>query len=222
MDYLNEIGAMSILQLGATSFTITPHYCCSLSLSLSLLVVLTKPLSNYIGSLRKHFMPPPFPPQNLRLLPIGVKIPTMLTRHSSLFDVIVSVNNIRITGSSIYNDEVLLIHRVVGFFNLNFYPLPCQRSNSNFSYWTKLQFVCRTKDAMGSFNFFHQARLILKSKGILYMLHFLVCNFLGFQAKMQLCRILQVILQILTSIDQSGNILPSNSSDWQGVLLFVA
>ncbi|KAM1011999.1 hypothetical protein FF1_047141 [Malus domestica] len=66
-------------------------------------------------------------PQNLKSLPVGTKILTLLSRHSlfvttPLSGVPISLNNVKITSRlPIYDDRFLIIFRIKN--NLNLYPL---------------------------------------------------------------------------------------------------
>ncbi|KAK7269848.1 hypothetical protein RIF29_22613 [Crotalaria pallida] len=87
--------------------------------------------------LRFHFVPLPLPPQSLRLLTTGAKIPTMLpgkslTVTATSSDRITSINNLKITASPIYDDGFLLVYGVERFFDPNFqYTGPNHRSTPN-------------------------------------------------------------------------------------------
>ncbi|KAI4357697.1 hypothetical protein L6164_001631 [Bauhinia variegata] len=125
-----------------------------------------------IDLLQFHFAPLSLPLQNLRLLPAGTKIPTMfsgrsLTVTTSPSDHAISLNNVRISETPIYDDGFFLIYGIERFFNPNFqYTGPYQRPSPNSQ--------CIAKNStMSSSNPFHQTRETLQSGGYSVMASFL-------------------------------------------------
>ncbi|KAK7343458.1 hypothetical protein VNO77_12217 [Canavalia gladiata] len=85
--------------------------------------------------LRFHFAPLTLPPASLRLLPADTRIPTMLPGQSvtvttSPSDRVTSLNNIKLTGSPIYDDGFLLVYGIERFLDPSF-QFNSQRPNPN-------------------------------------------------------------------------------------------
>ncbi|XLR01967.1 hypothetical protein S83_068165 [Arachis hypogaea] len=130
--------------------------------------------------LRFHLAPLPLPAQSLRLLPAGAKIPTMLPGQSlvvttSPSDRITSLNNVRITGSPIYDDGVLLIYGVDRFFDPNFQD----NSGSNQKPNSNASCIARNLTANNSSDSFFPAIETLKSGGYTAMASFLAMQLVG-------------------------------------------
>lgn len=124
--------------------------------------------------LRFHFAPLPLPPASFRLLPAGAKIPTMLSGQSltvttSPSDRVTSLNNIKISGSPIYDDGFLLVYGTDRFFDPSFqYAGPNQRPDPS---------SCTARNrTRSSSNSLDQAIETLKSGG-----YSAVASFLGMQ-----------------------------------------
>ncbi|KAK4263887.1 hypothetical protein QN277_029244 [Acacia crassicarpa] len=124
--------------------------------------------------LRFHFSPLPLPPQNLRLLPPGSEIPTMLNNHSLVVTDShseVSLNDIQIIGSSpIYEDGLFLIYGIDSFFDPTYQYSPASQRPSPNS-------LCGLKNqTMSSSDSFAQAIETLRSTG-----YSVTASFLGLQ-----------------------------------------
>ncbi|XP_020205990.1 putative fasciclin-like arabinogalactan protein 20, partial [Cajanus cajan] len=123
--------------------------------------------------LRLHFAPLPLPPPSLRLLTAGATIPTMLPGQSltvTTSDRVTSINNVRLTGSPIYDDGFLLVYGIERFFDPTFQfntQRPSPDSNSS----------CSGKNhTAAASDSFDQAVQALKSGG-----YSVVASFLGMQ-----------------------------------------
>ncbi|XP_028757778.1 putative fasciclin-like arabinogalactan protein 20 [Neltuma alba] len=87
--------------------------------------------------LRFHVAPMPLPAQSIRLLPSGAKIPTMFDKNSLVVttppsDRRISLNNVRVNISPIYDDGFVIIYGIERFFDPNFkYVPPHRRSHPN-------------------------------------------------------------------------------------------
>ncbi|XP_054808338.1 putative fasciclin-like arabinogalactan protein 20 [Prosopis cineraria] len=87
--------------------------------------------------LRFHVAPMPLPAQSLRLLPSGAKIPTMFDKNSLVVttppsDRRISLNNVRVNISPIYDDGFMIIYGIERFFDPNFrYVAPHRRPHRN-------------------------------------------------------------------------------------------
>jgi hypothetical protein len=124
--------------------------------------------------LRFHFVMIPLPLQSFRRLPAGAKLPTMyagksLTVTTSPPDHAISINNIKVTPSPIYDDGILLVYGIDRFFDTNYeYTGPNQRPNSN-----PISSCTAMNRTMNSSNSFDQAVEMLKSSGYSAMASFL-------------------------------------------------
>lgn len=123
--------------------------------------------------LRFHFVPMPLPAQSLRLLSSGAKIPTMFDGNSLVVttqpsDRRISLNNVRINVSPIYDDGFILIYGIERFFDPNFqFKWPIQRSSPNPA-------CGETNDNVSSHSSSNQAAMkALKSGGYSVMASFL-------------------------------------------------
>ncbi|MED6222941.1 hypothetical protein PIB30_069288 [Stylosanthes scabra] len=130
--------------------------------------------------LRFHFAPLPLPPQSLRLLTAGAKIPSMLPGQSlvvtaSPSDRIISLNNVRITESPLYDDGVLLVYGVDRFLDPNFQD----NSGSNQKPNSNATCIARNLTANNSSDSFSQAIETLKSGGYSAMAAFLAMQLAG-------------------------------------------
>ncbi|KAG4984473.1 hypothetical protein AAZX31_10G252300 [Glycine max] len=122
--------------------------------------------------LRFHLSPLPLPPASLRLLTAGSKIPTMLpgqtlTVTTSSSDRVTSFNNIKLTGSPIYDDGILLVYGIDRFFDPTF-QFNSQRPSDNSD--TSCSAKNHTASASDSFD---QAIQTLKTGGYSAMASFL-------------------------------------------------
>ncbi|KAK4260724.1 hypothetical protein QN277_003802 [Acacia crassicarpa] len=87
--------------------------------------------------IRFHVSPMPLPMQSLRLLPSGAKIPTLLDKNSLVVttppsDRRISLNNVRVNISPIYDDGFIVIYGIDKFFDPNFkYTAPNRSSDRN-------------------------------------------------------------------------------------------
>ncbi|XP_057962232.1 putative fasciclin-like arabinogalactan protein 20 [Malania oleifera] len=78
-----------------------------------------------LSLLQFHFSPLTFSLQSLQSLPFGTRIPTMFPGHSlavttTEFDDQISLNNVSVDRSPIYNDHFLIIYGIHSFFDLKF------------------------------------------------------------------------------------------------------
>ncbi|GAU24315.1 hypothetical protein TSUD_49040 [Trifolium subterraneum] len=124
--------------------------------------------------LRFHFVMLPLPFQTFRRLPAGAKLPTMLAGKSltvttSPPDHAISINNIKVTPSPIYDDGILIVYGIDRFFDTSYeYTGPNQRPNSN-----PISSCTAMNRTMNSSNSFDQAIEMLKSNGYSAMASFL-------------------------------------------------
>ncbi|KHN06738.1 Putative fasciclin-like arabinogalactan protein 20 [Glycine soja] len=129
--------------------------------------------------LRFHLAPLPLPPASLRLLTAGSRIRTMLpgqtltnlgqtlTVTTSSSDRVTSFNNIKLTGSPIYDDGILLVYGIDRFFDPTF-QFNSQRPSDNSD--TSCSAKNHTASASDSFD---QAIQTLKTGGYSAMASFL-------------------------------------------------
>ncbi|XP_028758177.1 putative fasciclin-like arabinogalactan protein 20 [Neltuma alba] len=126
--------------------------------------------------LRFHLSPLPLPPQNLRLLPAGSEIPTLLNNHTLIVteshsDFEISLNYVRVIGSSpIYEDGLFLIYGIDSFFDPDFRYTPASQEPSPNP-------ICGLqRQTMSSSDSFSQAIETLRSTG-----YYVTASFLGLQ-----------------------------------------
>ncbi|KAK7390922.1 hypothetical protein VNO78_19126 [Psophocarpus tetragonolobus] len=115
--------------------------------------------------LRFHLAPLPLPPATLRQLTPGSRIPTLFPGQSltvtSSDNSLVSVNNVKLTDSPIYDDGFLLVYGLDKFFDPTFqFNTPTPNSDSS----------CSAKNHTDSFD---QAIQTLKTGGYSAMASFL-------------------------------------------------
>ncbi|KAL1807703.1 hypothetical protein DCAR_0727086 [Daucus carota subsp. sativus] len=137
-----------------------------------------------ISLLQLHFVPVAFSIDGLKSLPYGTKIPTFSSSHSLTITTPasdnsgnVSLNNVNVTGSPIYDDGALVIFGVERFFDAEFTPLsPIQSPNSDLG-------CVMMKDyprlSSGGYSF-REASGMLRSRGYAVMASFLDLQLLGF------------------------------------------
>ncbi|XP_016509289.1 putative fasciclin-like arabinogalactan protein 20 [Nicotiana tabacum] len=154
------------------------------SLSPSALTIFTPPDSSFVNfgqpslsHLLLHFSPLSLSLSSLQSLPFLSKIPS-LSPSSSLYitslatDLQISINNVKIVGSPIYDDGYVVVFAIEDFFSQNF-TRPTTNQNPNF----KSSPQCITFDP---FSRFYEVSLMLKSKGYLIMASFLELQLIGF------------------------------------------
>ena len=133
-----------------------------------------------LSLLQFHSSPLALSFESLRSLPVGAKIPTMFANHSLIVtsaasDSQISLNNVNITSSPLFDDGSLIIFGVDKFFDLNFPALGLTRSPSPNT-------GC-TDDAIASSggDSFDEASGVLRSRGYFVMASFLDLQLLGFR-----------------------------------------
>lgn len=130
-----------------------------------------------------HFSPVSISLSSLQSLPFSSKIPSLSPSNSlyvtsSPSDSRVSINNVEIVGSPIYDDGFVVVFGIEDFFIQNF-TQPETNRNPNF----KPSPQCIRFD---SFSRFYEVSLMLKSKGYLIMASFLELQLIGFLKNMEL------------------------------------
>ncbi|KAM3323828.1 putative fasciclin-like arabinogalactan protein 20 [Capsicum chacoense] len=125
-----------------------------------------------------HFSPVSLSLSSLKSLPFSSKIPS-LSPSNSLYvtsfpsDLQVEINNVKIIGSSIYDDGFVVVFRIEDFFVQNF-TRPNATPNPNFD---PSSTQCIRFD---TFSRFYEVSLLLKSKGYLIISSFLELQLIGF------------------------------------------
>ncbi|KAF3432211.1 hypothetical protein FNV43_RR26950 [Rhamnella rubrinervis] len=152
-----------------------------------------------LALLQYHLLPQAFTYKSLKSLPAGARVPTLLANHTLVittapYDSRVSLNNVTVNGSPIYDDGSLIIFGIEKFFNPYFrFPEPirsssvkdrgCVQRNSNY-----------TTELLSTAYPFHGACAVLRSKG---------CAVMASLLEMQFVRIKdQTTLTIFAPIDQ--------------------
>nr|XP_043620577.1 putative fasciclin-like arabinogalactan protein 20 [Erigeron canadensis] len=132
-----------------------------------------------------HISPMVFSLSTLRSLPFGTKIPTVdesifLTVTTSSPNDVVSINDVRIIGSSIFDDGSLIVYGIENFLDPNFTvpDSPIQISNLNHC-------TASFRGNNGSISSFHDAANVLISRGYSVFASFLNLQLLGFQFQSQ-------------------------------------
>ncbi|XP_015075895.1 putative fasciclin-like arabinogalactan protein 20 [Solanum pennellii] len=154
------------------------------SLTGSALTIFSPPDSSFsdfgqpsLSHILLHFSPVSISLSSLQSLPFSSKIPS-LSPSSSLYvtsvgsDSRVSINNVEIVGSPIYDDGYVIVFGIEDFFTQNF-TQPETNRNPNF----KSSPQCIRLDP---FSRFYEVSLMLKSKGYLIMASFLELQLIGF------------------------------------------
>ncbi|XP_062154366.1 putative fasciclin-like arabinogalactan protein 20 [Alnus glutinosa] len=129
-----------------------------------------------LSLLQFHFSLLPLPLETLKSLPYAAKIPTLFATHSltvttSPSDDRISLNNLMITGSPIFDDGLLIIHGIDQFFDPNFnasVPVQIPGSNLGCGFSTENGTVAFSGDYS-----FRQASGVLRSSGYSVMAEFL-------------------------------------------------
>ncbi|KAK9935245.1 hypothetical protein M0R45_022355 [Rubus argutus] len=155
-----------------------------------------------INLLHYHLLPTAFPLRSLKSLPFGAKISTLLAGHSLYVttlpsDGLVSLNNVTITASPIFDDGSLIIFGTNKFFDPYF-----RISNPIRSYSPK-NLGCLAprnpneaiKVQTAAYYPFSEASRVLKSKGCSVMASFLEMQFHGFLKY-------QTMLTVFAPVDQ--------------------
>lgn len=135
-----------------------------------------------LSLLQFHFSPLALSLHRLQSLPLGTKIPTLFPGHSLIVTSSgsgqqVSLNNVLINGSPVYDDGSLVIFAIDKFFDPHFQILaPIQSPSSEVGciVW------------MNSENSFVEASVMMRSRGYSVMASFLVMQLLGFVNKQKL------------------------------------
>ncbi|XP_055805195.1 putative fasciclin-like arabinogalactan protein 20 isoform X1 [Solanum dulcamara] len=154
------------------------------SLTGSALTIFSPPDSSFtdfgqpsLSHILLHFSPVSISLSSLQSLPFSSKIPS-LSPSSSLYvtsspsDSRVSINNVEIVGSPIYDDGFVVVFAIEHFFTQNF-TKPETNRNPDF----KPSPQCIRFDP---FSRFYEVSLLLKSKGYLIMSSFLELQLIGF------------------------------------------
>ena len=139
-----------------------------------------------LSLLQYHFCPLPLPPQTLKSLPGGTKIPTlsrgrMLIVTTSPTDSETSLNNVKLSGESpIFDDGSLIIYGVREFFDPNF-RAPGPGNSPRFGPRCR-SLSTSTAAAIGfpGDSWFKEASTDLRSNGYSVMASFLDTQLLGF------------------------------------------
>ncbi|CAN4121715.1 unnamed protein product [Withania somnifera] len=123
-----------------------------------------------------HFSPVSLSLSSLQSLPFSSKIPS-LSPSNSLYvtsnnDLDVSINNVKIIGSPIYDDGFVVVFGIDDFFSQNFTR---PNTNRNTNLIPSPQCI-----AFDPFSRFYEVSLLLKSKGYFIMSSFLELQLIGF------------------------------------------
>ncbi|KAH7516372.1 hypothetical protein FEM48_Zijuj10G0128000 [Ziziphus jujuba var. spinosa] len=169
--------------------------------------------------LQYHLLSLAFSYRCLQSLPFGARIPTMLANHSliittALSDSRISINNVRVNGSPIYDDGSLIIFGIDHFFNpyfrvsdpknrtKNVKDRVCVRSNS--SYMMELK--------VDHHHPFDEACAVMRSRGCSVMASLLEMQFIGFKDQSH-----QTMLTIFAPIDQAMVNQKTNVSEFSSI-----
>ncbi|KAK6931012.1 FAS1 domain [Dillenia turbinata] len=139
-----------------------------------------------LSLLQLHFSPLAFPYETLRSLPFGAKIPTLNINHtltvtsfSSAIYRQISINNVLINGSPVFDDGSLIVYGIEKFFDPTFQiPGPVQNPIVDLD--------CAVSKKSKDQNWLDPVCDSLKSKGYSVMASFLNLQLLGFREKRRL------------------------------------
>ncbi|PWA42000.1 FAS1 domain-containing protein [Artemisia annua] len=150
--------------------------------------IFTPPDSSFADSgqpslslLSLHFSPLAFSQSSLRSLPYGTKIPTVdantyLTVTTPSAVSLVSINDVRIVGSPIFDDGSLIIFAIEKFFDANFTVAEAPMAGGKLEHCT----ASFGGDVISSNFSFHDGANVLISRGYSVMAAFLNLQLLGF------------------------------------------
>ncbi|KAI3516679.1 hypothetical protein L1887_15628 [Cichorium endivia] len=162
-----------------------------------------------MATLQLHFSPFAFSLSSIRSLPYGTKIPTMsstsfltITTPSSSDQV--SVNNVKIVGSPIFDDGSLIVFAIENFFDPNF-TIPETPIES-----VRLDHCTTSYGGFSNFSFHDGANLLI-SRGYSVMASFLNLQLLGFLG--------QATLTIFAPIDEVMIDYSGRFPDYQSLFL---
>ncbi|GJR83782.1 putative fasciclin-like arabinogalactan protein 20 [Tanacetum coccineum] len=133
-----------------------------------------------LSLLSLHFSPLAFSQSSLRSLPYGTKIPTVaantyLTVTTPSLDSLVSINDVRIVGSPIFDDGSLIIFGIEKFFDANFTVAEAPIEARKLEHCT----ASFGGEMISNFSF-HEGANVLISRGYSVMASFLNLQLLGF------------------------------------------
>ncbi|GFS32745.1 hypothetical protein Acr_00g0024370 [Actinidia rufa] len=166
-----------------------------------------------LSLLQLHFCPLAFSLESLRSLPSGTKIPTMASGKSLIVTTSdsnehVSLNNVTIIGSPIFDDGSLVVFGIDKFFDLNFeFPSPIQSPNSD-----RTCVVSNTTSisVSGAYSF-DEASGMMRSREYSVMASFLDLQLLGFVEKPK--------LTVFAPVDDAMLVVVGNFSEYSSVFL---
>ncbi|CAK9144759.1 unnamed protein product [Ilex paraguariensis] len=133
-----------------------------------------------LSLLQLHLSPVSLSPQSLNSLPYGTRIPTLSSSKSLTITTlpsssVISLNNVTITGSPIFDDGSVIVYGIENFFDPNF-TISAQietPGNQNLG--------CETSRSYRRSEFlFHDASLELRSRGYSIMASLLELQLVGF------------------------------------------
>ncbi|KAL4574432.1 hypothetical protein LXL04_021264 [Taraxacum kok-saghyz] len=162
-----------------------------------------------LAILQIHFSPLAFSLSSIRSLPYGTKIPTMssasfLTVTTPPSSNQVSLNNVKISGSPIFDDGTLIVFAIENFFDPNF-TIPDTPIQS-----VRLDHCTASFAGYSNFSFHDGANLLI-SRGYSVMASFLNLQLLGFLG--------QATLTIFAPIDEVMVDYSGRFPDYQSLFL---
>ncbi|KAF8390648.1 hypothetical protein HHK36_025175 [Tetracentron sinense] len=135
--------------------------------------------------LQYHISPLKFSPENLKSLPFGTTIPTLLSNRSlivttSASEDQISINNVKINGSVIYDDGSLVIYGIDDFFDPEFQSPPDLAPEPSPSSTTGCTAPFLDNPSAFGFDSFISVADLLRSRGYSQMASFLDLQLRGF------------------------------------------
>lgn len=164
-----------------------------------------------LSLLQFHSSPLALSFESLRSLPVGAKIPTLLGNHSLIltstdFDSQISLNNVNITASPLFDDASLIIFGVDKFFDPNFPALSPTRGSSPSP---SPNAVCTDDAITTGGDSFVEASGVLRSRGYSLMASFLDLQLLGLRDDTQMTVLAPVDEAMMGHVGNFSDISPS-------------
>ncbi|CAA0832129.1 Putative fasciclin-like arabinogalactan protein 20 [Striga hermonthica] len=127
-----------------------------------------------LAHLLLHFSPLSLPPSSLHSLPFASKVPSLSPAShlvvTSGHPEKISINNVGVSDTPIFDDGFVVVYAIDNFFDLNFTLAEVDRANPNPRSCLKLESSSRFGDASG----------VLKSRGYSLFSSFLELQLIGF------------------------------------------
>ncbi|GFZ15928.1 hypothetical protein Acr_25g0003370 [Actinidia rufa] len=169
--------------------------------------------ASLLSLLQFHFCPLAFSLESLQSLPYGTNIPTMASGKSLIVTTSdsnehVSINNVTINGSPIFDDRSLVVFGIDKLFDLNFEV--SSRIHSPSSDRTGVVSNTTSISASGAYSF-DEASGMMRSRGYSVMASFLDLQLVGL--------VEQLKLTVFAPVDDAMLVVVGNFSEYSSVFL---